>query len=127
MLFNKSGRKFEHKVSIQRDPNVEPTFSYTFPVKRGTKVDMLWARKVRPIKSLTRQLQGLNLKRNVDYMIEYNALTETYDYYFHDAKHQTIFALVNLGTSQPLKNNPHIMVECPVCLTKMEKHDLRYV
>ena len=66
MLYNKHGKQFSHKVSIARDPNLDPVFRYMFPVKRGNIVEKKWASKIRPIKSLTKQLQGLNLKRNID-------------------------------------------------------------
>jgi len=70
MLYNKSGKEFSHKVSIDRDPNVDPTYSHKFPTRdnKGRIVER-WSTKVRPIKSMTSLLYGMSLKRNQDYMV----------------------------------------------------------
>jgi hypothetical protein len=117
MLYNKSGKQFVHRVSIDRDPTVDPTYTHKFPViGRNGMVEERWSTKVRPIKSLTALLRGMTLKRNEDYMIEYNGMTEQYDYYFADLGHATWFTLVCGGMKQVVSQpGKQFNIVCPCC------------
>lgn len=117
MPFNKQGKEFKYCVSIDRDPNVDPTYSHKFPTMgpKGIIVER-WSTKVRPIKSMTTLLHGMNLRRNEDYMIEYCGLTQKYDYYFFDQGHATWFSLVCSGMKQLIqKPNQQFNIVCPHC------------
>ena len=82
--FNKEGLEFTHLVSIDRDPNQDTTYSHKFPTYDFAKHKIVerWSTKVKPIKSLTESLRGIRLKRNKDYMVDYNNQTQKYEYWF---------------------------------------------
>lgn len=128
MLYNKQGKTFPHKVSINHNPNIDPTYTHKFPVigPKGT-IEERWSTKVRPIKSLTTLLRGMTLKRNEDYMIEYDGVSKTYDYYFHDYGHATWFSLVCSGMQQAL-NIPgrKFNVICPHCNKDFPTSNMRW-
>lgn len=120
-LFNKHGVEFQHLVCVNRDPNVDPTYTHPFPTYNQAKqrVETRFARKIRAIKSLTTALQGVRLKRYRDYMIDYNAQTQQYEYWFLDPAMATLFALVAATLTQTFKNGPghQFDIECPHCKT----------
>jgi len=126
-LFNKTGTEFTHLVCIDRDPNIEPTYSHKFPTRVGQMIVERWSTKVRPIRSLTRILQGVNLKRNQDYMIDYNPKTQQYEYWFQDAKMATLFALV-CSTMQQTVSLPgnQFDIECPHCQGQFSTRDIKW-
>lgn len=115
-LFNKQGIEFTHLVCVDRDPQTEPTYSHSFPTLVGTQVVERWSTKVRPIKSLTNALRGVRLMRDKDYMIDYNAKTQQYEYWFLEGAMATLFALV-CGTMKQTVSAPghKFDIECPHC------------
>jgi hypothetical protein len=124
-LFNKEGKEFKNMISINKDPNVDPTYSYAFPVPKGNKIEMRFAKKIRPIQSLTRMLQGCRLKRNQDYMIDFNDNTDKYEYYFADGRHATMFALMCSTMTQPIKGPGHkFNIQCPHCNQQFGTKDI---
>lgn len=126
-VYNKEGEMFDLKVKVAKDPNTDPVYSYKFPVLRGTQVKELWARKVRPIKDLTKYLQGCNLKRYKDYMVSYNAQSQNYEYWFKDAQYQMLFALAISGMKQSTKDKGYAFsITCPCCNTNIEKKDIKW-
>lgn len=128
MMYNKQGTKFAFRVSIDRDPAVDPTYSHKFPTMspRGVVVER-WSTKVRPIKSMTSLLRGMNLKRNVDYMIDYNSVTQKYDYYFLDHGNATWFSLVCGGMKQLVQKPNHTFnVVCPHCQQDFPTKDITW-
>lgn len=129
-IFNKQGVEFKHPVRIPRDPNgPPPTYSHSFPVigKRG-KVEERWSTKVRPIKDMTRILQGCQLKRNQDYMIEYNEATQMFEYWFLDPRNQTMFAIAASNLKQTVASQgPKFDIECPHCQGHFGTHQIKWV
>lgn len=128
-IFNKQGVEFKHPVSIPRDPNIPPTYSHSFPViGKGGKVEERWSTKVRPIKDMTRILQGCQLKRNHDYMIEYNEATGMFEYWFLDARNQTMFAIAASNLKQTVASQgPKFDIECPHCQGHFGTHQIKWV
>lgn len=128
-IFNKQGVQFSYLVSLPRDPNVDPTYSHKFPARLPSgKVVERWARKVRPIKDMTRILQGNNLKRNIDYMIEYNGINEHYEYWFKDAMDAATFKLSSVGVAQKLSlPGYNFKIECPCCKQTFERTEIKWI
>lgn len=126
-MFNKNGDEFTHCVKVAKDPSVEPTYSYKFPARQNNgTVKELWAQKIRPIKDLTTLLRGVQLKRNIDYMLEYNA--PYYEYWFKQAKHATLFSLIVPQTGQSLaSSNGHFDIECPHCAGLFPTTQIKWV
>ena len=126
-IFNKHGVEFTHLVCVDRDPNVNPTYSHKFPTMVGVKVVERWSTKVRPIKSLTNALQGVSLKRYRDYMIDYNPKTEQYEYWFLDSQMATLFALVCSTMLQTVSASGHRFdIECPHCHTTFDTKNITW-
>jgi hypothetical protein len=126
-MFNKNGDEFTHLVTVAKDPSVDPTYSYKFPARQqnGT-IKELWAQKIRPIKDLTTLLRGVQLKRNVDYMLEYNH--GRYEYWFKEAKHATLFSLIVPQTGQSLASGgQQFDVECPHCANTFPTSQIKWV
>lgn len=128
--FNKDGIEFKHLVQIAKDPNgPPPTYSHSFPVvgKRG-KVEERWSTKVRPIKDMTRILQGNKLRRHHDYVIDYNEATQLYEYWFLDSRHAMLFQIAagNLTQSLSAPQN-HFSLECPHCQGVIQTKDFKWV
>jgi hypothetical protein len=128
-IFNKHGIEFKHPVQVPLDPNgPPPTYTHSFPVigKRG-KVEERWSTKVRPIKDLTRILQGCRLKRNQDYMIEYNEATQMYEYWFLDPRNQLMFAIAASTVKQShAAQGPKFDIQCPHCLNQFATKDITW-
>lgn len=115
-MFNKQGTEFTHLVTVARDPNGPPaTYTHSFPVLgKGGRVEERWSTKVRPIKDMTRVLSGARLKRNQDYMVDYNG--KEYEYWFLDAKWAMMFQIAASGLTQTLVSKNHKFdIECPHC------------
>lgn len=126
--FNKYGTEFTHLVCVNRDPNINPTYSHKFPTLVGVKVVERWSTKVRPIKSLTQALQGVRLKRNQDYMIDFNPKTDQYEYWFLDPAMATLFALVCGTMLQKLNGNNHnFNIECPHCQGHITQNQIKWI
>ena len=116
-MFNKQGKEFTNLATVQRDPNTEPTFKYKFPTLVGAKVVERWAKKVRPIKDLTHLLRGCQLKRNQDYMVDYNDATGLYEYWFENAGHCLMFQIASSSVLQAHRTGSghRFDIECPHC------------
>ena len=127
-MFNKQGTEFTFKVEIDRDPNTDPTYTHSFPVLVGVEVKKRWSTKVRPIKSLTHMLQGVQLKRNQDYMIDFNTKTDKYEYWFRDGPTALMFQLM-CGHLRQITSPPGMKfdVECPCCKATFPTEDIKWV
>tara|TARA_R110000764_G_C10688618_1_gene343460 strand:+ start:67 stop:459 length:393 start_codon:yes stop_codon:yes gene_type:complete len=124
--FNKDGVEFTHKVSVPKDPNTDPTYSHTFPVAVAPGViEERWSTKVRPIKDLTKCLQGYHLKRNIDYMIDYDGITQEYEYWFLCDDNAFWFKLTagHMMQSHSAKGKT-FRIECPCCNQVFDKKDI---
>ena len=127
-LFNKEGKEFSTMVAVDRDPNQDPTYRHKFPTMVGNKVVERWSQKVRPIKSLTRFLQGCQLKRNQDCMIDFNAKTNKYEYWFDDGQNALMFSLMCGHMTQTLAGSGHkFAVECDQCKNIMYPEQITWV
>ena len=127
-LFNKEGKEFAVMVAVDKDPNQDPTYSHKFPTMVGNKVVERWSTKVRPIKSLTAFLQGCQLKRNKDYMIDYNPKTKKYEYWFDDGQNAFMFSLMCGTMKQTLAGSGHKFdIQCPHCAGIIDSHDISWV
>ena len=124
--YNKQGDKFAHCVTVAPKPGgPSPTYSYQFPYKQGVNVIMKWAQKVRPIKDLTRYLQGCALQRYRDYLVEYNG--KDYEYWFRDAKISLLFSLRCSLMQQTRRGQGHrFRIECPHCRKIHDTHSVRW-
>ena len=115
-IYNTSGTKFSHCIRVPKDPNQDATYSFKFPVLTHKGVEERWGTKVRPIRSLTAYLQGCSLKRYQDYMVQYDALTKHYEYYFREAKYATLFAITCATMLQKTARKGYpFKIECPNC------------
>lgn len=124
-MFNQQGKEFTYKVEIDRDPKIDPTYTHPFPVMIGNKIQERWSTKVRPIKSLTRVLQGVQLKRNKDYMIDFNTKTQKYEYWFEDGQTAMMFSLMAGHMKQLLAPPGQIFnIECPHCRQQFSRQDI---
>jgi len=127
-IYNKQGDKFEHKVVIPKDPNTDPTYSHTFPVQVGNRVEERWTSKVRPIKDMTRVLQANHLKRNIDYMVDYNGINKEYEYWFKDDVEASMFKLISAGVVQKLGlPGAKFKIKCPCCGDIFSKSEIEWV
>ena len=127
-IFNKEGVEFCHLVCVDRDPNVEPTYSHKFPTLVGNKVVERWGTHVRPIRSLTHALRGVRLMRKKDYMIDYNPRTQQYEYWFLDGQMATLFALVCSSMKQTLSPRGHRFdIVCPHCQQQFDTKDITWI
>jgi hypothetical protein len=127
-IFNKHGVEFKHLVKIPKDPNSPATYTHSFPVQVGNRIEERWSTKVRPIKDLTRILQGCQLKRNQDYMIDYNEGTQMYEYWFLDPRNQLMFAMASSNLKQTTIVNGHKFdIECPHCQTHFATTQIKWV
>lgn len=127
-MFNKQGTEFNFKVEIDRDPTINPTYSHPFPVLVGNTVQERWSTKVRPIKTLTRMLQGVQLKRNQDYMIDFNIKTDKYEYWFRDGPTAMMFQLMCGHLKQNVSQPGHKFdIECPHCQATFPTEDIKWV
>jgi hypothetical protein len=128
-LFNKDGKEFTHLATIQPDPKTPTTYSHKFPTLVGNKVVERWSTKVRPIKDLTHLLRGCQLKRNQDYMVDYNAKTGLYEYWFEDSRHCLMFVLASNSVLQTRRvgNGHQFSIECPHCALHIHPHDIKWV
>jgi len=127
-MFNKEGIQFTYRVEIDRDPNTDPIYTHSFPVLVGNTVQERWTTKVRQIKTLTRMLQGVQLKRNQDYMIDFNDQTQKYEYWFRDGPTAMMFQLMCGHLKQTL--NPQGLkfdIECPHCQATFPTEDIKWV
>ena len=126
-IFNKQGVEFKHLVEVPKAKGVEPTFSYKFPTLVGATVKERWARKVRPIQSLTRYLQGVNLKTRKDYMVDFNDKTGKYEYWFLDGNNATLFALTVGHMAQQASKKKHAFkICCPSCGYKIARSQIEW-
>ena len=125
-MFNKKGVEFTNLVTIPRDPNgPPPTYSHKFPVVVGNKVKERWSTKVRPMKDMTRLLNGCKLKRNIDYMVAYNG--KDYEYWFNNANHSLMFAIITSGMKQSISVPNHkFNVVCPHCSTQFPTEEITW-
>jgi hypothetical protein len=127
-LFNKEGKEFNTMVAVDRDPKQDPTYRHKFPTMVGNKVVERWSQKVRPIKSLTRFLQGCQLKRNQNYMIDFNAKTDKYEYWFDDAQNALMFGLMCGSMKQTLAGSGQKFdIVCPHCAGIIDSHNIHWV
>ena len=127
-VFNKAGVEFKHLVRVNRDPNVDPTYSHKFPTLVGNKVVERWGTHVRPIRSLTHALRGVRLMRNKDYVIEYSAALQQYEYWFLEGQMATLFALVcgsMLQTQSPKGHRFDIV--CPHCQQQFDTQQITWI
>jgi len=125
-IFNKKGDEFKHLVTVPKDPNTEPTYTHPFPVAVApNRVEERWSTKVRPIKDLTKCLQGYNLKRNIDYMVDYNAVSRQYEYWFMNDDDAFWFKLTAGHMTQSFApKGPVFQIECPCCNQVFDKKDI---
>ncbi len=115
-IYNKKGTKFSHCIRVPKDPNMDATYSFKFPVLVGVTVEERWGTKVRPIKSLTTYLQGCSLKRYHDYMVQYSPTTKHYEYWFREAKYATLFSIRCATMQQSVRGKGYpFKIECPHC------------
>lgn len=127
-VFNKKGDKFDHVVTVPRDPNVSPTYSHKFPVRVGNIVEERWASKIRPIKDMTRVLQANHLKRNIDYMVDYNGVKQEYEYWFKDDVEAAMFKIASANMCQKLQlPGAKFKVKCPCCKKTYNKSQIEWV
>lgn len=114
--FNRQGHECAHPVRVPRDPTVQPTFSHPFPVRTARGIEERWAHRVRPIPDMTRILSGARLRRDQDYLIEYDAPAGEYIYWFRDSRWALMFQLAAVGrTCLPRQPQQAIHVRCPEC------------
>jgi hypothetical protein len=126
-LFNKEGKEFSTMVAVDRDPTVDPTYRHKFvhwETMRRPFAGPRCCAQVRPIKSVTRFLQGCQLKRNQDYMIDFNARTDKYEYWFDDAQNAMMFGLMCGSMTQPLAGIGDI--QCPHCAGVIDSHSIHW-
>lgn len=129
-MFNKQGKEFTYLATVAPDPNSPTTYSHKFPtVGANGKVVERWSTKVRPIKDLTHLLRGCRLKRNEDYMVDYNAKTGLYEYWFEHSKHCLMFQLASSQVLQSRRqgSGQQFNIECPHCAKHIHPHDITWV
>jgi len=128
-LFNKEGKEFSTMVAVDRDPTQAPTYRHKFPTMVGNKVVERWSQKVRPIKSLTAFLQGAQLKRNKDYMVDFNVKTDKYEYWFDDGQNALMFGLMCGHMKQRLSGGTgdHFDIQCPHCSGTIDSHNITWI
>ena len=125
-IFNKQGDEFTHMVNVPRDPNTNPTYSHTFPVKVGNHVEERWATKVRPIADMTKVLGGSGLKRYKDYMVDFNK--GQYEYWFKESLDAAMFKLASCGVLQRMgMPGAKFKIKCPCCSSVFDKTDIEWV
>ena len=126
-MFNKEGKEFKHLVTVAKAKGVEPTFSYKFPVLVGGAVEERWAKKVRPIKTLTSYLRGVNLKLRQDYMVDFNDKTGLYEYWFDNKGNAMIFALTVSHMQQQTAGKGYpFRICCPKCNHKIQRQEIEW-
>ena len=126
-LYNKAGTEFAHMVAVDRPQGHAPTYTHSFPVAVGTRVEERWSTKARPIKSMTRYLQGCALKRYVDYMVDFNAKTNKFEYWFAQGKHATLFQLAVSNLQQEYASaKPKLTAVCPCCQHRMNSWEIEW-
>lgn len=126
-VFNKQGDKFEHLVKIDCPKDHSPTYSYKFPTVVGTKVINRWACKVRPIKSMTKYLQGCELKRYIDYIVDFDNKTNQFQYWFKEGQYATLFALRVSGMQQEYgTKKPQLHACCSNCGHTVPRHEIEW-
>ena len=128
-MFNKQGKEFANLATVQPDPNTPTTYSHKFPTLVGNKVVERWSTKVRPIKDLTHLLRGCQLKRNQDYMVDYNAKTGMYEYWFERSSHCLMFQIASASVlqSRSMGNGHQFNIECPHCAKHIHSHNIKWV
>jgi len=127
-MFNKHGVEFTNLVCVDRDPTISPTYTHPFPALRGNRIIELWSTKVRPIKTLTAALRGVRLMRDVDYMIDYNAGTQKYEYWFLEGANATLFALMCGSMTQTVSAPGHKFdIVCPHCSGVFAKENITWI
>ena len=127
--FNKDGLEFKNLVSVDRDPNQDPTYTHKYPARLPNgQVDERWSTKVRPLKPLTHYLQGMSLRRFKDYIVDFNPVTDKYEYWFVDPKVQLMFALACGHLLQGFQAPGQTFdVECPHCQQTFPRQDIKWV
>ena len=85
-----------------------------------------WAKKVRPIKDLTRYLQGCGLKRFKDYLIDFNG--QDYEYWFRDARMALLFSLrcSFMKQTRAAHRSHGFKIECPDCHKHIGQEDIEW-
>ena len=128
-MFNKEGKEFTHLATVQPDPKTPTTYSHKFPTLVGTKVVERWSTKVRPIKDLTYLLRGCRLKRNQDYMVDYNSKTNLYEYWFDNSANCLMFILASSTVLQSRRVGPghKFDIECPHCANHIPPSDIKWI
>jgi len=128
-MFNKQGKEFTHLATVQPDPNTPTTYSHKFPTIVGNRVVERWSTKVRPIKDLTYLLRGCQLKRNEDYMVDYNARTGLYEYWFENSAHRLMFALASSSVlqSRRMGSGHQFDIECPHCQGQISGSAIKWI
>lgn len=126
-IFNKHGVEFTYLVKIPRDPNTIPTYRHPFPALNHKQIiEIRYSTKVRPIKDLTRLLNGAKLKKYVDYMIDYN--NGFYEYWFLTPQHQLFFSIITSGMTQSVHQpNTQFDILCPHCANTFPTQDITWV
>ena len=113
-IFNKAGKEFTELVTIPPQPGQPTTYTHKFPVKVGNTVEERWSTKVRPIRDLTNILRGCQLKRNQDYMVNFNG--KEYEYWFENSKHALMFQIAASTLKQTVSpKGDKFDIECPHC------------
>jgi|DEB0MinimDraft_10_1074344.scaffolds.fasta_scaffold131433_1 hypothetical protein len=127
-VFNKQGTEFTHRVGVDCPSTHTPTYTHSFPVAVAPGVvEERWSTKARPLKSMTKYLQGCDLKRNKDYMVEFNPRTNQFDYWFLEGKYATLFGLMVANKTQEYKlPNQRLHARCPHCAGKFESYEIEW-
>ena len=124
-VFNKQGDEFANLVEVVRPKDHTPTYSHSFPVAVGNRVEERWSTKARPIKSMTKYLQGCALKRYKDYMVDYNPRSSKFEYWFKESKYALLFQLAVSNLEQEYTDQkPRLTAVCPSCNHKMNSWDI---
>jgi len=128
-MFNKHGKEFQHLATIKSDPNSPTTYTHKFPTLVGNKVVERWSTKVRPIRDLTHLLRGCKLKRDVDYMVHFNATTNLYEYWFEDSRHCLMFMMASSTVLQTrsVGTGGLFNIQCPHCANSIHPHNITWV
>ena len=126
-IYNKKGTEFTHLVEVDKPKGHSPTYTHSFPVAVGNRVEERWSTKARPIKSMTRYLQGCALKRYQDYMVEYSPSKAKFQYWFVQGKHATLFQLAVSSLEQEYATaKPRLTAKCPSCNHRMNSWEIEW-
>lgn len=123
----KDGTPLPYKVEVEPDGKTQPLYSHSYPKLNGTKVIKGWTTKVRPIKDLTKFLQGCNLKKNEHYIVGYDKIAKMYQYWFVNDNDAMLFKLRCGHLKQTLtEEGPKFKTQCTNCGHITERKDINW-